>query len=361
MEEKNKQINDVIDSLKNGNYTIYFFVMDTKGNPTGAMACIYDHAKTLKDKGLNVSILHEKNDYTGVSDWMGEEYMEIPHISIESKDVKITPQDFLIIPEIFSNVMDQTKNMPCKRIVFCQSYDYIFEILPLGSKWEDYGIKDVITTSDVQKNHIQEIFKNINVDVIPIGIPEFFKRSDKPQIPVISILSRDPRDTIKLVKSFYLKFPQFKWVSFRDLRGLPRTTFADELSKSCLAVWIDQISGFGTFPIEAMKCGVPVIGKIPNLIPEWMGSETENGLEFNDNGIWLNDILKMPDVIATFIKLWLEDNIPNDAYDKVSTFIDKRYDESTAKDKVVEYYNNLIVNRIIELDSLIIKQEETIQ
>jgi hypothetical protein len=60
-----------------------------------------------------------------------------------------------------------------------------------------------------------------------------------------------------------------KFITFKELRGIPKAQFAEELGKSCLAVWIDDQAGFGTFPLEAMQSGTPVIGKIPNMVPEW--------------------------------------------------------------------------------------------
>lgn len=356
--EKNQQILEIINKLENKDFNIYFFVLDSKGNPIGELSYIYEHAKILRENGFNTSIVTEKNDYTGVGDWLGEEYMKIPHVSAESQDLRIGPQDFLIIPELFANVMDQTKQFPCRRIVFSQSYDYILEILNLGAKWSDYGIKDCLTTSEKQKQYINELFKNINIDVVPLGIPEYFKPTEKLQSPVISISCRDQRDTNKIVKSFYLKYPEYKWITFRDMKGLPKTNFAKILSDSCLAVWVDPIAGFGTFPIEAMKCGVPVIGRVPHMVPEWMEEVTNNGEDrtLKDNGIWTYDTIRIPDLIATFIRLWLEDNIPNDVYEKMKETPEK-YTMANMTNSVVEYYNKQIDSRIAELSTLITQQE----
>ena len=352
--ERNQQILDTIKKIENKDFNIYFFVLDSKGNPIGELIYIYEHAKTLRDNGFNSVILTEKNDYTGVGDWLGEEYMEIPHVSVESQSLKVGPQDFLIIPEIFANVMDQTKQFPCKRIVFTQSYDYILEILNLGAKWSDYGIKDCVTTNEKQKQYILELFQGLNVDVVPVGIPDYFKPTDKLQKPIISLSCRDPRDTTKIVKSFYLKYPQYKWITFRDLKGLPRTTFAQTLGESCLAVWVDPISGFGTFPLEAMKCGVPVIGRVPNMIPEWMEQETPEGQDksLKENGIWTYDTLRIPDLIATFIRLWLEDNIPSDVYEKMEDTPIK-YTMNNMNSSVLEYYSKQFNARIYELSNAI--------
>jgi hypothetical protein len=356
--DKNAQVSEAIKKLENKEFSIYFFVLDTKGNPNGALMYIYEHAKMLRDQGLNAVILTEKNDYTSVSEWLGEEYSKLPHVSIESQTLKVGPQDFLVIPEIFANVMEQTKNMPCKRIVFCQSYDYILEILNLGAKWTDYGIKDCITTSEKQKAYINEIFPvGVTTEIVPIGIPDYFKVSSKPQKPVIAIYCRDPRDTGKIVKTFYLKYPQFKWVTFRDMKGIPRKMFADSLSESCLSVWVDPISGFGTFPLESMKCGVPVVGRVPNIIPEWMEHTVDGNTTLKENGMWTYDTVRIPDLIATFVRLWLEDNIPQEVYNNM-LYDNQQYNMTNMNVAVIDYYNKQIESRKLELQ-LIITQQAT--
>lgn len=358
--ERDQQILDAIKKIENKDFSIYFFVLDSKGNPIGELAYIYEHAKVLRDNGFNSVILTEKNDYTGVSDWLGEEYMAIPHMSVESQTLKVGPQDFLIIPEIFANVMEQTKQFPCKRIVFCQSYDYILEILNLGAKWGDYGIKDCITTTEKQKDYIKGLFQNINVDVIPIGIPDYFKPNPKLQKPVVSLSCRDSRDTTKIVKSFYLKYPQFKWITFRDMKGLPRKSFADILSESCLSVWVDPIAGFGTFPIESMKCKVPVIGRVPHMLPEWMEEKVDGSEErsLKDNGIWTYDTLNIPDLVATFVRLWLEDNIPSEVYEKMEETPTK-YTTEKMNNAILEYYQKQVNGRVAELASVITEPQTT--
>ena len=139
MEQKQiteEQLTEIITKLNNKDFSIYFFTLDTKGNPVAGVANIYEHAKILTDLGYNAVILHEKNDYKlqgdiegmGISDWLGDDYANLPHTSIESQTLSITAQDFLIIPEVFSTLMDQTKHFPCTKIVLSQSPEYIFEL-----------------------------------------------------------------------------------------------------------------------------------------------------------------------------------------------------------------------------------------
>jgi len=335
-------------NLENKNFKIYFFVMDTKGNPTAGMANIYKHAKTLKDLGYDANILHEKNEYTSVKTWLGSEYSELTHVSIEDQQLKVNSDDIVIIPEIFANVMEQTVNLPCKRIVMCQAYDYVLEMLMPGKKWLDYGITDCITTTEKQSTHLKELMgPSLKTEIVPVSIPKFFKPSEKPKKPIIAIFTRDQRDTVKIFKTFYIKYPHLKWFTFRDMRNMPTEKFAENMAECCISVWVDEISGFGTFPVESMKCDVPVLGKVPNMVPEWMEDK---------NGLWTHEINVIPDILANYIQAWLEDAAPKELYEKMGE-MSKKYTEEEQKEKIQEVYGRIIDNRVLEVKAKLEKLE----
>lgn len=328
-----------IKSMENKDFSVYFFVMDTKGNPTAGMANIYKHAKILTELGYGAKILHEKNDYTKVDTWLGKDYSELPHVSIESQELKVTAKDFVIIPEIFGNVMEQIANLPCKKMVMSQAYDYVLEMLMPGKRWADYGINDCITTTTKQADYLKNLMgANLKTSVVPVSIPKFFKPNEKPTKPIIAIYTRDQRDTVKIFKSFYLKYPHLKWFTFRDMRNMPTEQFAKNLSECCISVWVDDISGFGTFPIESMKCNIPVLGKVPNMVPEWMEEK---------NGLWTHDFNAITDILANYVQAWLEDSAPSELYEKMSE-TSKKYTEEEQKEKVLEVYQNIFNERINE-------------
>jgi hypothetical protein len=369
-EEQVKQIKDFISKLESKDFNLYFFTLDTKGNPTAGIANIYEHVKLLNELGYSAYILHEKNDYKlkgdeagmGIADWLGEEYAALPHVSIEGQNLNISPVDFIVIPEIFSTIMDQVKGFPCRKVVLCQSYDYLLEMLPIGKRWDlDYGFNHVISTTEKQSEYIKNLFPMTKTYNVPVSIPTYFKPSDKPKIPVISILTRNQGDAAKIAKSFYLQYPMYKWVTFKDMRGLPRQKFADELSKSCLAVWVDDSAGFGTFPLEAMECGTTVIGKIPNLVPEWMETSDDEGNKgINNNGVWTNTTLNIPELIATFMKVWLEDSIPSDLIESIKESTGK-YTPEKQKEVLSSVYAQLVLERCDEFNNMITKAEVNAQ
>ncbi len=335
--EKIQKIEQSVSNLENKQSRIYFLVQDTKGNPKAGIRHIYDIALVLKKQGYNSIIMHETSDYKGVSEWLGEEYMELPHQVIEGQNLPISPEDFVVIPEIYGHVMEQIKNLPCGKIVLCQSYDYMLETLPPGVSWSQYGFIKCITTSEFQKKYINEIMRNVSIDVLPINIPDTFSKKSNPSKPIIAIHTRDQRDTAKIIKTFYLKYPQFRWITFRDMRGITQKDFANFLKDSFVSVWVDNESAFGTFPLESMISGTPVIGKIPNLKPDWM---SEN------NGVWTYQFNEIVDILSTFTQNWLEDNISENLYEEMGNTTKEFQNRELYENNIVSLFESYFTKRL---------------
>jgi hypothetical protein len=325
-----------IENLKSKKARIYLFVQDTKGNPKGGVRYIYQMGMSLKNQGYNPIILHEKPEYVGVAEWLGPEYMELPHMPIEGQNLEISPEDFLIIPEIFGFIMEQVKDLPCAKIVLCQAYDHMMETLQPGFGWGNYGFYKCITTSEFQKEYVSSVMRNISIDVLPPYISETFKKTELTQKPIVAVHSREQRKTLNFIKTFYLKFPQYRWVTFRDMRGLTEKEFANSLQDCFLSVWIDDTSAYGTFPLESMKCGVPCIGKLPSLFPHWLNEE---------NGIWITEEPKLADFAADFIQNWLEDNISPELYNGMDKTIESLPTEDTFNSTINELFTDYLGKR----------------
>jgi hypothetical protein len=325
-----------IENMKNKKSRIYLISQDTKGNAKASIAYIYRLGLSLLNAGYNPIVLHETPDYTGVSGWLGEEYMKLPHKSIEGQNLEISPEDLIVIPELYGFIMSQITNLPCGKIVLCQAYDHILETLQPGQSWSDLGFLKCITTSDKQKEQVESIMRNVSFDILKPYISDEFKPQEYPAKPIISVHSREPRDTANLIKTFYIKFPQYRWITFRDMRGLTEKEFAKGLESSCLSVWIDETSGYGTFPLESMKSNVPVLGLVPNVVPEWM---SEN------NGLWINNKTQMVDFIADYLQNWLEDNVNENLFIEMKKTIDSLPTKETFEKDSVSLFEKYISTR----------------
>ena len=345
MEQQLTQLENGLKKIKDKESKIYFLTQDTSGSASASVAVTYQYVNYLREEGYDAAILYEKKDYKGVSEWLGEKYVELPHHNIEEGQLKVGPADIVVIPELYGHVLEQTMNMPCTKIVFSQAYDYILETLNPGFGWINYGVSKCITTTEAQKEYIKKLFPTVETTVITPSIPDYFKPSEKPKKPIIAIHTRDPRDTMKIIKSFYLQNPQFKWITFRDMRNLSREEFAKTLGESCAAVWVDRISSFGTFPLEAMMCKSPVIGALPIMKPKWLT---------NENGIWVFDESQLVDIISNFLKNWLEDSVPENLYEKMKETITE-FSEEKERASVISYFDSLLKEKVSEIEAAINK------
>ena len=143
----------------------------------------------------------------------------------------------------------------------------------------------------------------------------------------------------------YLKNPQFKWVSFKDMRNMKREEFAEALGESCLSVWLDRTGGFGTFPLESMLCNTPVVGTLPILKPDWLT---------NENGLWVNDESKVVEMVGNYMKNWLEDSVPENLYSKMKDSV-KDYTLDNERNGIINFFNSLLDERKTEFNNSINK------
>jgi glycosyltransferase involved in cell wall biosynthesis len=232
-----------------------------------------------------------------------------------------------------------------------QQKDYIFENLPIGSRWSDYGFDRVITTTEETKKYILDIFPESLVFVIPPIIGENFKPISLPLKPYIAISSRDRLIHRRIISEFYLKYPQLRWITFKDMVQLSYDEFATALKECMVSVWVDDDSTFGTFPLESMKCGVPVVGKIPNIEPEWL----------DENGMWTYDINKLVEILATYVLAWVEGvELSDEVKEKMKDTL-LPYSLDITKNNVLSIFKSLINKRVESIENALnkLKEEET--
>lgn len=333
-------VDENILKLKNKEYKLYFFILDTKGNPSYPLEYIYQTAYTLKKRGHDVVMLHEEADFVGVGDWMGEEYASLPHMNVNKDNVEISPCDFIFIPDIFANVMLQTKNLPCKRVVIVQNYGNITEFMPVTQTLDSLGIIDVITTSERNEKGVKSYFPNIRTHIVEPSIMPMFRKCEEPRKLIVNLITREQSDANKIVKPFYWKNPLYKWVSFRDLRGLSKEVMAEALREAAITIWVDDNTDFGTSLIEAVKCGGIVLAKLPYNIQNWMIEDNKP----TDAVVWFDNIDDVSNILSSVIRSWTTDNVPNEVYEKQNK-LSEVFTEKAQETAIIEVYEKSIIER----------------
>lgn len=340
-DEMLKLVNENISRLKNKEYTLYFFVIDTKGNPSNSLEYIYHTALTLNKRGHNVIMLHQDTEFVGVADWLGEEYANLPHMNIDTDNVEVSPSDFLFIPEIFANVMLQTKKLSCKRVVIVQNYTNITEFMPISQTLNSLGIIDAIVTSKFQEDRLRSYFPEIRTHIVSPSTRNAFRNNDsKPRKLLINIIAREQSDANRIIKPFYWKNPIYRWVSFTDLRGGSKEELAEALRDGAITIWVDDKTDFGLSLIEAIKCGGIVLAKVPEYITDWM----MDGDNLTNAVLWFNDIDDAANMLPSVIRSWTMDEVPEEVY-KNQENIRQMFTEAVQENEIIEVYEKNIINK----------------
>lgn len=338
-EQKIEIIKENINHIDNKTFNIYFFVLDTKGNPSGSLEYIYDTAYILHERGYKVAMLHQEEEFIGVTDWLGEKYGELTHYNIDTDNVELKASDFLVIPEILSNVMVQTKQMPCKRILLVQNYNYLGEFMPMAATPDMLNVHDIITTTATQSEILNKWFPRNKINIVEPYIKNIFRKQNGLKDLVINIVAKDQMDVKRIVKQFHWEYPMYKWVSFRDVRGMSHEMLNEVFNNSILTIWVDENTNFGYSALQAMKSGSIVLSKIPKTLPDWCVVKDEEGNKLSNSCFWFDHIDELPSMIASFVRTWTMDEIPNEVYENAQMM-----DEKYTREKFIKSIENVYIN-----------------
>lgn len=353
--EKIEKIKVSLDKLVNKK-SKFLFVIPESQSPVASIYEMYFHASVVKNLGYKVIVMTEKGDYV-VPTWIEKELTEHEHMAMSDPKLMVGPEDVMVIPEVYSNVMEQTKNLPCLRIGLLQSIDYMTNSLIPGTDWSSFGIQDVITTSQSLKEIFETFYgkEKYNIKTYNIGIPEYFEKTDVPQKPIISVIGRNANEISKFVKLFFSKYPQYSWITFdpmvtksKPAQPMRRVDFAKRLQNNFAAIWIDRISSFGTFPLECMKSGTIPICLKPDIMPEYMIERDENSIPVkavNGAGVWTENYYDLPVLAGDVLMKFLDDGILPEMYESMDKVVAK-YNQTDSETRLVEIYTELIGKRI---------------
>jgi len=352
----NKQTNieifeSAIDRLEKKESVIYFLVYDTKGNARAAIKHIYDMALALKENGYNTKILVEEKTYVGVKDWLGDIYDILPVESIKEGKTALDIDDIIVIPEQYSNILPQLSNVNSIKIMLVQQKEYMFEILAIGSRWSDFGVTKCITTTEAAKEYILDYFPESTVYLIPPYIGDNFTPTQEPVKPFIAISCRDRVQHRKIISEFYIKFPQLRWITFRDMVQMSYMEFSEVLKECMVSIWIDDESTFGTFPLESMKCGVPVVGKIPDTEPDWL----------SENGLWTYNGNKIVELLGTYVLAWIDGVILTDEVKEKMKSATLLYSKEYHNERTLSIFKSLLSQRTETIKSSLEKLKTEIE
>lgn len=220
--------------------------------PSGGTKCLYRHVFQLNRLGWEAFIVHSKRGFKVT--WHG---YEVPVLWLDDW-VMFGPQDICVFPEGMTQMMKQSRNFNLCRVVIALSWTYIYESLPAGEDWNDYGIVNVITPSRTTKEFV-EWSMSIPTELISdyVDGARFAYRPDR-KIPKISYMSRKSGDFVaEILKRKAGPLAGYQWTRLLDLN---EEQYASELVESKVYVATGSREGANISVLEAMSAGCVVVG-----------------------------------------------------------------------------------------------------
>lgn len=380
--DHNKLIQQVIDKIGSNDFKIYFYC-PPMNVASGGVSVIFKQSKILKDAGFKTSIIYEPRIDNKASyeesqklrkqiaiyekfdtSWLGKEADGADLIILGEGEIRfrdgsvqkanqltVNPEDMVIIPEGFPNVMEKFAQIACKKIVLAQSWYYILNSMQIGQKWQQFGIMDVMSISTGISEYINAIMPGMRIKNINQSIDRgvFSKRSVTDKFPKIAFMPGRSQDAIiktyNVIKTFYAFYPQFRWIRFDELKGLSKEEFAERLGSSSLCLYTDEIAGFGTMPLEAMAMGTHVVGWTPLGGKEYMNA---------DNGFWASngDIFQLAELLGIAVEKMITGQLDSEEIQNQYEITLSKYTEETEKNNLIRTFNEYKNERINELQSI---------
>jgi glycosyltransferase involved in cell wall biosynthesis len=395
VDDKKMSHNEIVDlsinKLQTNEFRVYFYCPPVNF-ASGGMGTLLRLAKNLKEDGFSVKLVYQPrlDQRASYEDSMRESQKQKKQIQIsvfekfeptwmdfdlegieiiplgegeiifndqnrtkvQAQPLAVSPEDLLIIPEGFPDVMQQTMQTACKRVVLAQSWFYVLNAMQPGQTWQHFGIQDVISVSDAITEYLGSVMPGLRVKNIKQGINrELFKVPEKmsSKTPVVVYSANRGQEnklkTINLIKTFYMFYPHLRWVRFVELANMSREEFAERLSSSAFALYTDDIAGFGTLPLEAMACGTHVVG--------WASFGGKEYMDEN-NGFWTNngDIFQTAEVLGVAIDKWLNGELDNPTVQEAYEETLSHYTVEGERSQFLNIINEYKKERINELEGI---------
>jgi hypothetical protein len=188
-----------------------------------------------------------------------------------------------------------------------------------------------------------------------------FRENEEPKKMIVNFAVKDANDASRIVKPFFWKYPQLKWITFAQLQNLPQETFANALRDAAITIVVDETTSFGYAALEALKAGSIVICKIPQNVPDWM----YDGEELTNSIVWVDNLDEVADVVANLAAMWVRDDVPEELYEEMKKTASLHTMDDMREDIKKVFVDTLFVERKAELEkalnSFVENKEKTVE
>lgn len=272
------------------NHRRIIYLLKNNDMPVGGAAVIYEHVEILRDNGYQAFVSLPLLPLQDL-------YKSSAPLLIQNGNLEWQGSDIFVFPEAFPDFMKAFKDIPVRKIMFCQShYNLPFYIGYQGDFYSEYLVNGLIISSKSIGKFIEELYGLSNIPCIPCSVDTntFFPKEKKRQIAYMP--RKLPKEATFIESIFKRLYPEYAYVPWVKIDQVDRVTAAQMMAESEVFLSLSLQESFGLPPLEAMACGCLVAG-----------FHGDGGLEYmNDsNGWWANagDWRSCVDGLAAAFKL----------------------------------------------------------
>jgi len=230
--------------------TVYYYCPDVSVRSAG-IRTIYRHVGHLVRNGLKAAVLHHEAGFRMPDVPEVPVRYIVPALSVERSDV-------LVFPEGYANIMQQLKDMPMRKVVFCQNWSYVFRA---GTGWKGYGIERVLAFPQETAKWL-EWCMGLPTHAIDAAIrSDLYFHEPKEKKPQVMLIKRKQGNAEQLVRALRCRDPAYvERIRWLPVDNLSEEDYAREVRRSTVFLNLSMFEGLQTSSLEAMRCGTLVAG-----------------------------------------------------------------------------------------------------
>lgn len=305
--------------------TIYYLCPDYPV-PSGGIRAIYRHVDILNMASRSAAVLHHSDGYAC-------RWFEHSTRVIGAPSVQLSPDDVLVIPEIYGPFLNRLPRAP-RLVAFNQNAYLTFEHVPARAA-VPYDIFDAaITVSSDSAEFLRFAFPGLEVSVVANSIdPKVFHPSPNAPAERIAVMPRKRPDDARLILRLLRdRLRRWEVVAIENASELDT---AAALRTSPIFLALGKREGFGLPPAEAMASGCWVVG-FPgfggrDIFDPSCSTPVEDG-----------DVLSAAREIADLLRLYeRQPGVVREAGVRAAERIHERYSLERQSEQLLEFYDQL--------------------
>ena len=221
--------------------------------PSGGINRIYRLAQVTEKIGYSAAVLHQKTGFR--NRWAPH----TPSFRYWGNGLNFTAGDVVVIPESEPTAMQQLPGS-LRKVALALDWSYIFENLPMGHRWFDYGIRQVLVASQVVQDFISWTMELPVYHISPpIDHRRFSFDPDNKRNTIAYMAHRNDQGSWveKIFRQLPRPLPDWKWVPIKEMSV---DAYAGVLREAKIFITTGLREGVPGPILEAMAAGAIVVG-----------------------------------------------------------------------------------------------------